>query len=115
MTPAPRRKPKPDAKRAAFILERIYLLLEQYLNAVENSLAGEQTSQPQTRERDARMLNALARTLEKLFALEKIFLAQPNSHNARQHGESLQKQIERRISALLDAPDARQIPQKPLR
>ncbi len=111
---------KSKAKRAQPALSRIYHLLEQYLAAIETSF--DQLNQndshaqsPEARESDARMLNALARTLEKLARLEQV-AANGDTHDSLKQEENrrnIRDEIERRIARLMDSDKKTKPPQQP--
>lgn len=102
----------PSSSRTAPALKRIYRLLELYLTGIEASFAEKRTNRAY--EGEARMLNALARTLEKLAKLEQAFASQTSSAARRaKERQSLHEEIERRIARLMAEDETESVPKKP--
>ena len=95
--------PRKKTSRARPVLDRVYWILENYLTSIESSLQ-EQSPSAQDRERDARMINALARTLEKLATLEQLLAGEENRDVSPNGEDALRARLERRI-AQLAAPE----------
>ena len=98
------RTPSTDLSR---MVVRLYSALDQQMTEIEERLAMASTATE--RERDARTLNALTRTLEKLIELKQI--ADTTSASQAKEGKpesaaKLRTEIERRLDKLLEATAA---------